>query len=78
MDTGDSYRSLQYVLRVAANTISTIIYETCETIAQEYTEEVMPTPTTPSMVGGEGCFPFEGFAWRSFRFGRLRFGTAVE
>ena len=31
-----------------------------------------------SMVGGEGCFPFEGFAWRSFRFGRLRFGMAVE
>ena len=31
-----------------------------------------------SMVGGEGCFPFEGFAWRSFRFGCLRFGMAVE
>ena len=47
MATGDSYRSLQYGFRVAANTISTIVYETCEAIAQEYTEEVMPTPKPP-------------------------------
>ena len=53
MATGDSYRSLQYGFRVAANTISTIVYETCEAIAQEYTEEVMPTPkNTRGLEGG--------------------------
>ena len=47
MATGDSYKSLQYGFRVAHNTISIIIPETCEAIILEFIEEYMPCPRTP-------------------------------
>lgn len=47
MASGDSYTSLSYNFRVAHNTISKIIPETCEAIIQEYLEEVMTCPSTP-------------------------------
>jgi hypothetical protein len=45
--SGDSYMSLQYGFRVAHNTISKVVVETCEAIIAEYQEEVMPAPSTP-------------------------------
>lgn len=45
--TGDNYRTLSYGFRVAPNTISSIVYETCEAIIAEYLEEVIVCPTTP-------------------------------
>ena len=44
--TGDSYKSLQYGFRVAHNTISFIIPETCEAIYQVYKDELFRCPTT--------------------------------
>jgi hypothetical protein len=44
--TGNSYMSLQYGFRVANNTISKIIPETCEAIIDAF-QEVMICPTTP-------------------------------
>ena len=44
--TRDSYKSLQYSFRVAHNTISKVVPETCEAIAQEYLEEVLSCPRT--------------------------------
>ena len=45
--TGDSYKGLSYGFRVAHNTISQIIPETCEAIIAEYLEDVLRCPTTP-------------------------------
>ena len=45
--TGNSYKSLQYGFRVAANTISLFIPETCEAIIQEFSETHMRCPKTP-------------------------------
>ena len=39
MATGDSYKSLQYGFRVAHNTISKVVPETCEAIVEEYMAE---------------------------------------
>lgn len=47
LSTGSSYKSLSYAFRVAHNTISLIIPETCEAIIAEYQEEVLTCPTTP-------------------------------
>ncbi|KAJ8024979.1 Protein ANTAGONIST OF LIKE HETEROCHROMATIN PROTEIN 1 [Holothuria leucospilota] len=45
--TGDSYPSLMYAFRVAANTISGIVNDVCKAILDEYAEEVIAVPTTP-------------------------------
>lgn len=45
--TGDSYKSLEYAFRVANNSISRIVPETCEAIISEFQDEVMKCPTTP-------------------------------
>jgi hypothetical protein len=45
--TGDSYKSLQYGFRVAHNTISIIVPETCQAILDELEDEVMSMPKTP-------------------------------
>jgi hypothetical protein len=45
--TGDSYKSLLYSFRVAHNTISCIVSETCEAIKEEFMEEVMTCPSPP-------------------------------
>lgn len=45
--TGDSCRSFMYGFRVAYNTISMIVPETCEAIIQEYQDEVLSSPMTP-------------------------------
>ena len=45
--TGDSYKSLMYSFRVAHNTISRIVPETCEAVIQHSKEEMMPCPKTP-------------------------------
>ena len=45
--TGDSYQSAEYGFRVAANTISGIVPETCEAIINEYMDEFIPCPNTP-------------------------------
>jgi len=47
MATGDSYKSLQYGFRVAHNTISKIISETCDAIVLELSDEVMHCPNSP-------------------------------
>jgi hypothetical protein len=46
MATGNSYHSLMYEFRVAHNTISIIVRETCEAIIKEFKMEVLPTPCT--------------------------------
>ena len=46
--TGNSYKSLSYDYRVAHNTISLIISDTCEAIYLEYQAEVMWCPHTPT------------------------------
>ena len=58
--TGDSYMSLQYGFRVANNTISLLIPETCEAIVQEFQEEVMKCPSTSDAW----CKMREGFSSR--------------
>ena len=45
--TGDSYKSLSYSFRVAANTISVFVPEVCQAIIDEYSPEVVVCPTTP-------------------------------
>jgi hypothetical protein len=45
--SGDSYPSLQYAFRVAHNTISLLIPETCQAIVDEFESKVMPMPRTP-------------------------------
>lgn len=45
--SGDSYRSLSYSFRVAANTIVKVVPETCQAIVDEYLEEVIKCPRTP-------------------------------
>ena len=45
--TGDSYKSLSYSFRVAANTISVFVPEVCQAIIDEYSSEVVVCPTTP-------------------------------
>ena len=44
--TGQSYKSLMYGFRVPHNTISIIVREVCQAIIDEYTNEVIKTPTT--------------------------------
>ena len=44
--TGDSYRTLQYEFRVAHNTISHIVPETCKAIVATYGDEVLQLPQT--------------------------------
>ena len=44
---GDSYHSLMYGFRVAHNTISKLIQEVCEAIISEFSEELVPVPSTP-------------------------------
>ena len=44
---GDSYMSLEYGFRVANNSISHIIPETCEAIIAEYMQEYIKCPQTP-------------------------------
>ena len=44
--TGEKYRSLMFGFRVAHNTISVIVRQTCEAIVAEYGEEVMQCPRT--------------------------------
>ena len=45
--TGDSYMSLEYSFRVANNTISKIVHETCEAIIDAMQEEYLKCPSTP-------------------------------
>ena len=45
--TGDSYLSLAYSFRVAHNTISKIVPETCRAIVAAFADEVMKVPQTP-------------------------------
>lgn len=44
--TGNSYKSLSYSFRVAPNTISKIVPETCEAIVAEFGEDVIRFPST--------------------------------
>ena len=48
--TGEKYRSLMFGFRVAHNTISVIVRQTCEAILAEYGDEVMQCPI-PVMYG---------------------------
>ena len=43
--TGDSSLALQYNLRVAYNTVSELVYETCEAIIAEMMADVLHCPT---------------------------------
>lgn len=45
--TGDSYKSLEYGFRVANNSISRIIPETCEALIAEFQDELLACPSTP-------------------------------
>ncbi|XP_066983814.1 uncharacterized protein [Macrobrachium rosenbergii] len=45
--TGDSYKSLQYAFRVAHNTISCIVPETCRAIVSAFGDEELQVPQTP-------------------------------
>ncbi|XP_066969237.1 uncharacterized protein [Macrobrachium rosenbergii] len=45
--TGDSYKSLQYSFRVAHNTISCIVPETCRAIVSAFGDEELQVPQTP-------------------------------
>jgi hypothetical protein len=44
--TGESYKSLAFGFRVASNTISKIVSETCEVINDEFMNEVLKCPST--------------------------------
>ena len=44
--TGDTYKSLMYGFRVAANTIGQIVREVSIAIVEEYAHEVITCPTT--------------------------------
>ena len=44
---GDNYSSIKYNFRVPQNTISVIVREVCEAIAEEYKDEVISCPSTP-------------------------------
>lgn len=46
--TGDSYMTLQYGFRVAHNTISNIVADTCEAISAVLQDEVLKCPTSPA------------------------------
>eukprot|EP00057_Strongylocentrotus_purpuratus_P014074 XP_011668548.1 PREDICTED: putative nuclease HARBI1 [Strongylocentrotus purpuratus] len=46
--SGDSYHSLMYGFRVAHNTISKVIRQVCAAIVAEFSEELIPCPTTPN------------------------------
>lgn len=46
--TGDSYKSMRFGFRVAHNTISVLIPETCEAIIQAFGEDHIPSPKTPA------------------------------
>ncbi|XP_041367099.1 uncharacterized protein LOC121381808 [Gigantopelta aegis] len=45
--TGNSYKTLEYEFRVANNTISRIVPETCNAIINEFAEEFLKCPSTP-------------------------------
>ena len=45
--TGNTYRTISYAFRVAPNTISKIVPETCRAIIAVYGDEVMKLPNTP-------------------------------
>lgn len=45
--TGNSYKSIGYAFRVAPNTISELVPETCRAIITAYGHEVMKLPETP-------------------------------
>ena len=45
--TWNSYKSLQYVLRVSHNTVCTLMVEICEAIIEGYSAEVMKCPVIP-------------------------------
>lgn len=45
--TGIAYMSIGYAFRVAPNTISKIVPETCRAIITKYGDEVLQLPTTP-------------------------------
>ena len=45
---GSSFRTLQASFRVANQTISKIIFETCTAIYDELREEYLRTPSTPA------------------------------
>ena len=45
--SGDSYQSLSFNFRVAANTICIVVRETCEAIIKTYEDEVLDCPSTP-------------------------------
>lgn len=45
--TGETYKSLQYSFRVAHNTISKIVPETCRAIIEVYGNEELRTPQSP-------------------------------
>ena len=45
--TGDSYKSLQYGFRVAHNTVSQVVPETCQAILEELEGDFMSMPRTP-------------------------------
>lgn len=44
--SGDSFKSLEHDFRIAANTMSAIIPDTCQAIVDEFMQEVMPDPRT--------------------------------
>lgn len=46
MASGDSYKSLEYGFRVANNSISRLIPQTCEAIIAEYSDELLKCPKT--------------------------------
>ena len=46
--TGDSYASLALLFRVHRTTVGLIIYDTCEAIINEFMDEVIVCPTTPT------------------------------
>ena len=45
--TGNSYRTLPYVFRVAHNTIYVFIQQVCQAISDELSDEVFMCPDTP-------------------------------
>ena len=45
--TGDNYTTLQYVFRVASQTIKKFVPEVCDTLSRAYRGQVMQCPTLP-------------------------------